>query len=250
MELRLIPEISGDATQNVVEWLEKAELVCNLRGIAHLESVIPLRLTGGAFAVYQQLPDADKRDSGKITKALRTAFAVDSFTAYEQFVGRMMQPGETIYVFLAELPWLAVPFGGLRDNMLACAFVAGLPDTVKQLLRAGSPMDELPLAHILTRARAVLKDEVGVAAAVSAKTVGAGASVKRADATSVLLCFQCNQPYHLARDCLLRRNSRGDSYGGRGRGAGRGSARCYRCDGLGHFASSCPGNENGGGRLR
>ena len=246
MELRLIPEFSGDATQNVVEWLEKAELVCNLRGIAHLESVIPLRLTGGAFAVYQQLPDADKRDSGKITKALRTAFAVDSFTAYEQFVGRRLQPGETVDVFLAELRRLAVPFGGLSDKMLACAFVAGLPDTVKQLLRAGSRMDELPLAHILTRARAVLTDEVGVAAAVSAMTVGAGASVKITYATSELLCFQCNQPNHLARDCLLRRKNRGDSYGGRGRGAGRGSARCYRCDGLCHFASSCPGNENGG----
>ena len=246
MELRLIPEFSGDATQNVVEWLEKAELVCNLRGIAHLESAIPLRLTGGAFAVYQQLPDADKRDSGKITKALRTAFAVYSFTAYEQFVGRRLQLGETVDVFLAELRRLAVPFGGLSDNMLSCAFVAGLPDTVKQLLRAGSRMDELPLAHILTRARAVLTDEVGAATAVSAMTVGAGASVKRAEATSVLLCFQCNQPNHLARDCLLRRKSRGDSYGGRGRGAGRGSARCYRCDGLGHFSSSCPGNENGG----
>ena len=91
MELRLIPEFSGDSTQNVVEWLEKAELVCKLRGVAHLESVIPLRLTGGAFAVYQQLPDADKQDVGKITKALRIAFAVDSFTAYEQFVGRRLQ---------------------------------------------------------------------------------------------------------------------------------------------------------------
>ena len=93
MELRLIPEFSGDATQNVVEWLDKAELVCNLRGMAHLESVIPLRLTGGAFAVYQQLPDADKQDVLKITKALRTAFAVDSFTAYDQFVTRRLQPG-------------------------------------------------------------------------------------------------------------------------------------------------------------
>ena len=101
-------------------------------------------------------------------------------------------------------------------------------------------MDDLPLAHIMTRARAVRTDEVGVAAAVSAMTVGAGASVKRADATSGLLCFQSNQPNHMARDCLLRRESRGDSYGRRGRGAGRGSARCYRCDGLGHFASSYP----------
>ena len=56
--------------------------------VAQLERVIPLRLTGGDFAVYQQLPDEDERDSGKITKALRTAFAVDSFTAYEQFVTR------------------------------------------------------------------------------------------------------------------------------------------------------------------
>ena len=79
--------------------------------------------------------------------------------------------------------------------------------------------------------------------------IGASASAKRADATSGLLCFQSNQPNHLTRDCLLRRKCRGDSYGGRGRGAGRRGVRCYRCDYLGHFASSCPGNDNGGGCL-
>ena len=217
--------------------------MCNLRDISHLESVISLRLTGGAFAVYQQLPDADKQNVGEITKALRTAFAVDSFTAYDQFVTRRLQPGETVDVFLVELRRLAVLFGGLSDKMFAFAFVAGLPDTVKQLLRAGSRMDELPLAHILTRARAVLTDEIGVAADVSAMTIGPDASVKRADAT--LLCFQCNQQIHLARDCLLRRKGRGGAYGRSGRCSGRGGARCYRCDGLGHFAPSCPGNENG-----
>ena len=93
-------------------------------------------------------------------------------------MGRRLQPGETVDVFLAELSRVAVPFGGLSDKMLVCAFDAGLPDTVKQLLRAGSRMDELPLAHILTRARAVLTDEVIVAAAVSAMTIGADASVK------------------------------------------------------------------------
>ena len=71
-------------------------------------------------------------------------------------------------MFLAELRRLAVPFGGLSDKMLACAFVTGPPDTMmKQLFRAGSRMDELPIAHILTRARAVLADEVGAAAVVS-----------------------------------------------------------------------------------
>ena len=112
--------------------------MCNMRDIAHLENVISLRLTGGAFAVYQQLPDVDKQNIEKITKALRSAFAVDSFTAYDQFVTRRLQPRETVDVFLVELRRLAIPFGGLSHKILAFAFVAGLPDTVKQLLRAGS----------------------------------------------------------------------------------------------------------------
>ena len=127
---------------------------------------------------------------------------------------------------MAELRRLAVQFGGLSDKMRACAFVAGMPHTVKQLLRAGSRVDELSLARILTRARAVLADEVSVAAAISAMTIGADASVKLADVTSVLLCFHYNQPNHMARDFLLRWKGRGDSNGRRGRGAGRGSARC------------------------
>ena len=35
MELRLLPEFSGDSTHDVVEWLEMAELECNLRNLAH-----------------------------------------------------------------------------------------------------------------------------------------------------------------------------------------------------------------------
>ena len=96
MDLRLIQEFSGDGAVNVIEWLEKAELVCALRGITRLEAVLPLRLTGGAFAVYQQLTAEDKADSGKIKFALKTAFAVDAFTAYELFVARRLQPGETV----------------------------------------------------------------------------------------------------------------------------------------------------------
>ena len=73
-----------------------------------METVLPLRLTGGAFTVYQQMTEDDKRDSSKIKLALRTAFAVDSFTAYELFVSRRLHPGETVDVFLAELRRLAV----------------------------------------------------------------------------------------------------------------------------------------------
>ena len=214
------------------------------------------------------MTEDDKRDSRKIKLALRTAFAVDSFTAYELFVSRRLHPGETVEVFLAELRRLAVPFGGLSDKALVCAFVAGLPESVRQLLRAGSRMDELPLIQILARARAVMTDEVGVAAVVGAGRIGAGAPVKRTTAaattaaattavtagaattavTAGLLCYECNLPNHLARDCLLRRRDHGDGYGGGGRGrrGGRGGMICYRCDGLSHSASSCSENANGG----
>ena len=82
MDLRLIPEFDG-AGQAVAEWLEKLELGCRLRGVTKLENVVPLRLTGGAFSVYQQLNSADKGSFDKIKGALNSAFAVDKFIAYE-----------------------------------------------------------------------------------------------------------------------------------------------------------------------
>ena len=50
-ELRLIPEFGGGGSQDVVEWLDKAELVFELREISKPDTVIPLRLTGGAIDV-------------------------------------------------------------------------------------------------------------------------------------------------------------------------------------------------------
>ena len=135
-ELRLIPEFGGKPSESVSEWLEKVDLVCNLRGLCKPETVIPLRLTDGAFAVYQQLSATDKSDLSKIKSALLTSFGVDAFTAYEQFVSRKIMPNESVDVYLSQLKLLSSHFGGASDKTLACAFVAGLPDEVKQLLRA------------------------------------------------------------------------------------------------------------------
>ena len=57
-DTRLIPEFNGSATvPSVVEWVEKAEGICKLCEIEEPATVIPLRLTGGAYAVYQHLRD-------------------------------------------------------------------------------------------------------------------------------------------------------------------------------------------------
>ncbi|XP_043240252.1 uncharacterized protein LOC122390888 [Amphibalanus amphitrite] len=131
-DLRLIPEFDG-VLQPVCEWLDKVELVCQLRGIKGLHVVVPLRLTGGAFAVYQQLGEDEKKKYEDIKRALTSAFASDRFEAYDQFERRRLRPGETVDVFVSELRRLAGLFGGMPDDSLACAFVAKLPDSARHL---------------------------------------------------------------------------------------------------------------------
>ena len=55
-DLKLIPEFDNSASgSSVVEWMEKAELVCKMYQVKHMELIIPLRLMSGAFTVFQQL---------------------------------------------------------------------------------------------------------------------------------------------------------------------------------------------------
>ena len=159
IDLKLIPEFSGNNQQSVAEWLEKVELVCKIIGITDLASVVPLRLTDGAFAVYQQLAETDKENFNRIKEALLKAFAVDAFVAYEQFVTRKLKHGEAVDVYLAELRRLSILIGGLPDRAISCAFAAGLPEEVRRMLRSSSRMDDLTTIHILARARALMIEE-------------------------------------------------------------------------------------------
>ena len=238
-ELRLIPEFDG-ASSDVVEWVEKFEMVCRLRGIRDMQNVIPLRLTGGAFAVYLQLSEAQKTDYKAVKTALVSAFASDGFIAFEEFVGRKLRDGESVDVYLSDLRRLAALIGGLPEKALMFAFVAGLPDNTRRLLRAGSRMESMDLQQALARARAVLVEEdVTVAAAAVAPSRPAAAPSRRPGQGDLpVTCHACNEPNHFARDCRLQ-SARG------GRRVGRGAARCFRCSRQGHVAAACPGNGGG-----
>uniref|UniRef100_A0A5S6QCD6 CCHC-type domain-containing protein n=1 Tax=Trichuris muris TaxID=70415 RepID=A0A5S6QCD6_TRIMR len=243
LDLKLIPEYDGSAKQSIAEWLEKVELVCKLRGIRDIASVIPLRLTGGAFAVYLQLADEERKNPEKVKCALLAAFAVDSFDAYEEFVARKLEAEEAPDVYLADLRRLASLFGGVSDKALICAFVTGLPGSLRRLLKAGSRMEDLSLSEILSRVRAIVKDE----RPMSVKDVCFGASDSRVQSRqgmSKRRCFACGGLNHFARDCSLRRQ--GSSVGKKGKTpASTSQAQEYRRKGSNAVVAKHQGNECG-----
>ena len=247
MAVKLIPEYSGEGS--VTEWLEKAELVCELRKVTDVATVLPLRLTGNAFAVYQQMPKEKKGKLAEVKKCLIAAFTVNAFTAYEKFAARRLEVGESPDVFLANLRTLAEQFGGVSEKTLTCAFMTGLPEGVKQVLRAGANIEDMKLETILRRARALLTDEgVGLACGLvprpseerkTERVEVAGASVGRPEAPgkeevrgTPRSCFKCGGPNHFARHCWMTTRER--------RGI-----KCFKCDEVGHVAAKCPARKPG-----
>lgn len=74
-----LPEFdSCDPEQSVIEWIEKAELLCRLCVVRRFEFVVRMHLTGGAYALYRQLSEERKKQL-----RLYTAFGADSFAAFE-----------------------------------------------------------------------------------------------------------------------------------------------------------------------
>ena len=104
---RLIPEFGGNkAGADVVEWFTRAEVLANHHGV-DLALVLPARLTGGAFAVWLEMPEKDRRSVDAVRDALYNAFAMDQLAAYDAYISRRLQPGESADVYLADLRRLA-----------------------------------------------------------------------------------------------------------------------------------------------
>ena len=200
--------------------------------------------------MYRRLPAADKKDPEKIKGALKKAFALDKFTAYERFMDRKLGTGESVDVFLAELQQLASLFGGLSEGGLCCAFVAGLPGAVKQVLKAGARVDSLSLNDLADRARAVLREESDAAAmfAGARRTAAPPGNGGRRRGP----CFTCGEFTHIARECPRDRRFGGGQWqsaagGGSRQSPARGgdppALQYYCCRAWGHIAARCPNGE-------
>jgi len=73
-----------DGNGDFAAWIERFEVVSRLQKIADLTNLLPLFLTGGAFAVYKGLSDTVKAEYDAVKKALTAAFSPDCFQAYDE----------------------------------------------------------------------------------------------------------------------------------------------------------------------
>ena len=87
------------------------------------------------------------------------AYGTDSFVAFEQFTTRRLRSEETANEFLTDLQRLArLVWETPPECWIKSAFVNGLPNDVKGLLRSSTRLETLTLREVLERARAVLVD--------------------------------------------------------------------------------------------
>lgn len=218
----LISIFSGVGDFN--EWIRKVELVAKLQEVEDLQNFVPLFLSGGAFSVYESLSDADKKDYALLKAAMGRAFSLNCFAAFELLVSRRCEPGESVDVFLSDVRRLAAlvqPNPG--DAWIRCAFIRGLPETVRTRLQALNQINEMPISDVVEKARAIMSIE-------SVEFISAAARVETAGkARRQPVCFSCNKPGHIARHCraAVRRSSRS-------------GAACFRCGATDHFISQCP----------
>ena len=205
-----------DGEGDFAEWLRKLELVADLQGVTALEKFLPLFLCGGAFSVYESLADDVRADFYKLKAALTSAFSLNGYAAYEAFVSRRYIRGESVDVYLSELRRLArLVAPAIDDSWIKCAFVAGLPDETKRQLKAASSVEAMTLELVVARARNLINvdESFGAVGLHGAKQA---------------VCFNCNRPGHIARNCR------------KGEQVKSPRSCCFLCGEAGHFVASCP----------
>ena len=91
-----------DGSGDIQQWIKRMELISKVQKWDDLTAVLPLFLTGAAFAVYEHLEPEEQKDINAIKLALQNAFAMDRYQAYQALIERRWK-NKTVYSYLSDL---------------------------------------------------------------------------------------------------------------------------------------------------
>ena len=234
-----------------VDWFQRFEICCNANSWGRSESQEATE--GEALAVWLELSEDEQKDY-KVAKAkILERMGPVQFVSMDDFHRCRLLPGESLSVFIHELKRLmdqAMPDADAqtRKQLLIHQFLTGIPVEMSKQLRAAGEIEDLD--RLIQRAKllmtldcrekttAVEKQQIDTVEAlkqqVTAFTEQVAAlttTTQRSRQPASLLCFRCNLPGHVQRNCPNK------------------SRRCYVCGRNGHIASECRSG-NGGGEPR
>jgi len=170
----------------------------------------PLLLQGSAFQLWLQLDDESKKELDKVKVALRSAYSLDSFDAFEALRRRHLREDETVDAYLADIRKLGILAGTNDETTIKMFFLTGLPKNTSQLLRTS--MKDAALPELVSASRVIIArnnkahEEYAVDLCHASRALGPPSRLRRGKRND--RCFNCGESGHFARDCQLKENGR------------------------------------------